>query len=149
MEQNSASNPLTGLHKQKLYSLIIGGVALIALILPWVSISLGGFGGGSANGLRSWGILSLLGIGGVAAACFMGDKTKEFDEMTKKIALGSFAAIAAGALIFFLRLSSYGGGFGGVKSGLGLWLCLIAGLAGLGWVMGLIKIPDSKKPPTQ
>ena len=135
-------------HKQKLYSLIVAGVALIAMLLPWLSISFGALGGGSANGFRSWGILSLIGIAGVAAACLMGDKTKEFDELYKKVAMGSFGAIAAGALIFFLRISSFGGGFGGVGSGFGLWLCFLAGLAGLGWVLGLIKLPNNKKPPT-
>jgi len=134
-------------HKQKLYSLIIAGVALISLILPWVSFSFGGFGGGSANGFRSWGILSFLGVVGVAAASFLGDKAKEFDETFKKVAMASFGAIALGALIFFLRLSSAGGGFGSaVGAGLGLWLCLIAGVIGLLWVFGKIKLPDIKKP---
>lgn len=145
MEQNSQSNPLAGMHKQKLYSLIVAGVALIAIILPWLTISFGGFGGGSANGFRSWGLLSVLGVGGVAVASFLGDKTKEFDETFKKVAMGSFAGIAAGALLFFLRISSIGGMGSAVKSGLGLWLCLLAGLAGLGWVLGLIKLPEAKK----
>lgn len=134
-------------HKQKLYSLIIGGVALISLILPWITFSFGGFGGGSVNGFRSWGILSLLGVLGVVAASFLGDKSKDFDEMTKKIALFSFGAIALGALIFFLRISSFGGGFGSVGgAGLGLWLCLIAGVLGVVLVLGLVKLPDTKKP---
>jgi hypothetical protein len=134
-------------HKQKLYSLIVAGVALLGMILPWMTFSFGGFGGGSANGFRSWGLLSLVGIIGVAAACFLGDKSKEFDEMYKKVAMGSFGAIAAGSLIFFIRINSVSGGFGGVGSGFGLWICLLAGLAGLGWVLGLIKLPDNKKGP--
>jgi hypothetical protein len=130
-------------HKQKLYSLIIAGVALIALILPWISLGLFG----SVNGFHSWGWLSFLGVAGIAVLCFMGDKTKEFDQTFKKAALGCFGAIGAGALIFFLRLSSYGGGFGGVGgSGFGLWLCLIAGVLGFLWISGLIKLPDIKKP---
>jgi hypothetical protein len=132
------------LHKSKLYSLIIAGVALIALFLPWVTIKFGGFGGTAANGLRSWGLISLLGIVAVAAACyFMGDKTKEFDANTKKIALAGFGGIAAGALLYFLRLNSFGGGFGSaVGSGLGLWLELIAGAGGLLLTLGIIKIPN-------
>jgi hypothetical protein len=133
-------------HKQKLYCLIIAGVAFISLILPWVTVSYG-FASGSVNGFRSWGILSLLGVAGVAVSCFMGDKTKQFDENFKKIAMASFGAIALGALIFFLRLSSFGGGFGGVSGGFGLWICLVAGLAGLALVAGLIKL-ENKKPPT-
>ncbi len=135
------------LHKLKLYSLIVAGVALIAIFLNWISWSIGGYGGGGANGLRGWGLLSLIGVGAVAAACFMGDKSKEFDANGKKIAMGGFGAIALGALLFFLRLSSVGGGFGGIKAGLGLWICLAAGLAGLALIFGLIKLPDSKKPP--
>lgn len=134
-------------HKQKLYSLIIAGVALISLILPWISFSFGGFGGGSANGFRSWGILSFLGVVGVAIASFLGDKSKVFDETFRKVALISFGAIGLGALIFFLRISSVGGGFGSaVGAGFGLWLCLIAGVVGVVWVLGLIKLPDIKKP---
>lgn len=135
-------------HKQKLYSLIIAGVALVAIILPWITVSLGGFGSSSANGFRGWGLLSVLGVGAVAAACFMGNKALAFDDTFKKVALGGFGAIAAGALLFFFRLNSVAGGFGGVSSGFGLWICLVAGLAGLGLVLGLIKIPDNKKPPT-
>ena len=139
------------LHKQRLYALILAAVALIAIILPWLTVSLGGFGNRSANGLRGWGYLSLLGIAGVVIASFMGDKTKPYDDMYKKVAMGSFAAIAVGAIVFFVRIQSYGsGGYQGIKTspGLGLWLCLAAGLAGLAWVAGLIKVPDGPKPPS-
>jgi hypothetical protein len=117
------------------------------MLLPWWTVSLGGFGGGSGNGFRSWGLLSLCGIIGVAVSCFRGDKTKEFDENFKKIALASFAAIALGAIIFFARLSSSNSGLIGVNTGFGLWICLVAGLAGLGWLLGFIKL-ESKKPPS-
>src|SRR5207247_7537039 len=133
-------------HKQKLYSLIVSVVAFISLLLHWVSINYG-LGSGSINGFRSWGILSFLGIVGVAISCFLGDRTKQLDGDFKKIALASFCAIALGALIFFLRLNSFGGGFGGVGSGIGLWICLIAGLEGVAWVAGFIKL-ENKKPPT-
>ena len=131
--------------KQKLYSLIVAGIALVAIILPWVTISFGGFGGGSVNGFHSWGLLSVLGVGAVVASCFMGDKSKEFDANTKKIAMAGFGGIALGALLFFLRISSFGGGVSSaVHAGIGLWICLIAGAAGLAWIFGLIKLPDNK-----
>lgn len=131
------------LHKSKLYSLIIAGVALIALILPWISFKFGGFGGGSANGLRSWGLLSMLGVIAVAVACFfLGDKTKEFDANTKKIALGGFAGIGLGALLFFVRLNSFGGHLSSaVSAGIGLWLALVAGVVGVLLTLGIIKFP--------
>jgi hypothetical protein len=134
-------------HKQKLYALIVAAVAFLSLLLPWLTAK--GFGG-SLNGFRGWGILTLLGVIAVSVISFMGDKTKEYDENSKKIAMGGFGVIALGALIFLLtKNSTYGGGiFGSIfKPGLGLWLSIIAGLAGLGWIMGLIKLPDNKKPP--
>ena len=129
------------MHKQKLYSLIIAGIAFISLLLPWVTVNMGLLGGGSVNGFRNWGILSLLGVLGVLAACFLGNRESGFDENMKKIALASFAAIAIGALIFFLRLNSYSFM---ASSGFGLWLCLITGIAGILWNLGIIKIPDQK-----
>ena len=132
-------------HKQKMYALIVALVAFISLLLPWLTT---GFGG-SLNGFRGLGLLSLLGIAAVVAFSFMGDKTKEYDANSKKLVMGGFGAMAAGALIFLLtKNSSYGGGiFGSIfKPGLGLWLCLITGLAGLALLTGIIKLPDNKPP---
>ena len=140
------------LHQQKLYALLEAGLALIALFLPWTVYKVGqvvdiygmggrGGGGGSNNGLRSWGFLVLLGIAGVVVASLLGDKTKEYDKNTKLIALGSFAAIALGAIMYFTRLNSVGGGFGQygirISSGIGLWLAFGAGIIGLAWVSGI------------
>lgn len=139
------------LHKQKLYSLIVAGVALISLFLPWAVVKVGGFGGGSVNGLRGWGFLALLGVIGVAAAsALMGDKTKEYDSQTKMIGMASFGAIALAGIITFIRLSTASElkGFGAkVSPGLGLILCTLAGVAGLLWVMGIIKMPPQKPTP--
>jgi hypothetical protein len=63
--------------------------------------------------------------------------------------MGAFGAIVAGALLFLLtKNSTYGGGlFGSIlKPGFGLWLCIIAGLAGLALTSGIIKIPENKPP---
>lgn len=65
--------------------------------------------------------------------------------------MGRFVAIAAGALIFLLTNdSTYSGDISGsiFKPGIGLGLCLICGLAGLGLLTGIIKIPDNKPPAT-
>lgn len=135
------------LHKQKLYALIIALVAFISLLLPWLTTSYGG----SLNGLRGLGLLTLLGIGAVVALSLMGDKSKEYDANTKKLVMGAFGAIILGALLFLLtKNSTYGGGFLGslLKPGFGLWLCIITGLAGLGLTSGIIKIPESKPPAT-
>jgi hypothetical protein len=138
MEQTPQSNPFATMHKQRLYSLIIAGVAFITLLLPWVTFGLGL----SFNGFRGWGILSLLGIAGVVVSVFMGDKTIAYDDSMKKIAMGSFGAIALGALIFLITKNSAYGPFSG--AGLGLWACLVVGLAGLAFLFGLVKIPENK-----
>jgi hypothetical protein len=141
MEQNT-QNPLAGLNKQKLYSLIGAGVGLLALFLAWAKVSYGGFGGGSVNGLHGEGFISLLGVAGVTTACFMGDKSKMFEGNMKFIAMGGFGAMILGALIAFLNIS--GKGHGIVKPGLGIWLEILAGAAGLLFILGVIKVPDNK-----
>lgn len=142
------------LHKQKLYALIIAGVALIAIILPWITVSyrFEGYGGGSrsVNGFRGWGYLCLIGVAAVAVASLMEDKTKEYVGNMKMVAMGGFGAIVLGAVIFFIRISQVGGGgFQGVKSsaGLGLFLEIAAGAIGLLWVMGIIKMPQKPVAP--
>lgn len=135
-------------HKQKLYSLVIAGVALVALLLPWVSVSFLG-ASQSWNGIRGWGLLSLLGIGGVAALSFMGNKADDYTAEYKKYVMIAFGAVAAGAVLFFLRKSSVAGGLNDlVKTGIGLWLCLVAGLAGLALSYGLIKIENKPTATT-
>jgi hypothetical protein len=132
-------------HKQKLYSLILAGVALVSLILPWATYSYAGYGGGSVNGLRGEGLITLLGVGAVAAAAFMGDKTKMFEGQTRMIALGGFGGIIAGALIAFISVSGKGGGI--VKPGFGIYIAILAGVIGLLFLLGIIKLPENKKPP--
>lgn len=140
MAQNS--NPLAGLHKSKMYSLIIAGIALITLLLPWISVKVFGYSQ-SWNGLRGWGLLSLLGVGGAIAVSLMGDKAQDYDATMKKAILGCLGAIALGALLFFIRKSSVAGGYSGVNTGIGLWLCLVVGALGVLLQMGIIKPPKS------
>jgi hypothetical protein len=138
-----------GFHKSKLYSLILAALALVSLILPWISVkAAGGFGmSASKSGFGSWGLLVLVGCGLVAAACFMGDKSKPFDDMGKKLALGGFGAIAGGALIYLIRILTIGGGkYGGlvkVSPGIGLFIGLAAGAIGLLLLLGIVKVPKS------
>ncbi len=164
------------LHKTKLVALLEAAFAFIALFLTWTTETLtaggqqggGGFDlrnfGGQAgfnqmnnmmnqatqNGFNSWGYLTLVGIIGVfIVTLFMGDKTKDYDKQTKNLVLLSFAAIAAGAIIYYLRLNSVSkevamvaqqrmGAIYSAKAGMGLWTALLAGLIGLAWVTGLM-----------
>ncbi|MFN8291069.1 MAG: hypothetical protein U0U70_12500 [Chitinophagaceae bacterium] len=135
----------TTLHEKKLYSLFGGAAALLGLILPWATVSYGGFGGGaSQNGFAGFGFLSLLGIVGVVVSSLMGDKLKDYDKNMKLVAICSFAAIALGAFIGMMQISSGNRGFGGVKTGIGIFLTILAGGAGILWVTDIIKLP--KKP---
>ena len=128
-------------HKQKLYSLVIAGIALISLLLPWQTVSFGGFGAASANGFHSWGLLAVIGVIAVAAISWMGNKAAPYDDNSKKIAMGGFGAIALGALISLVSMPQF------VKGGIGLWLGLIAGAAGLALLLGFIKIPEKPNNP--
>lgn len=129
------------LHKQKLYSLILGGVALIGMILPWATQNLGGFGSNTlGNGFQGWGILSLFGLIAVLVSSFAGDKLQDYDQNMKYLAIGAFGAITLGAFISFMQLSGNNRMGMGIKSGIGVWFCIIAGLLGLLWVTGIIKL---------
>jgi hypothetical protein len=129
-------------HKQKLYSLIAAGIAFVALLLPWINV----FGLSTWNGLRGWGMLSLIGVIAVVVLTFMEkNKSTEYSPENKKYAMIAFGAIALGALLFFLRKNAaIGGGLfnDSVRTGIGLWICLVAGLAGVALLYGLIKIED-------
>jgi hypothetical protein len=140
------------IHQQKLYTLIVGAIAFIGMILPWTVTNYGGFmAKQTSNGFAGWGILALFGIAGVVVASLLGDKTKEFDQNFRYLAIGSFAAVILGAFIPFMQIINAGGM--GVKTGVGIWLSIIAGILGLLWVTGVIKMqakapaPPSPPPP--
>ena len=60
-QQNSVSNPLAGLNKQKLYAVIIAVVGIISCLLPWWHVKFGyGYGGVSVNGLHKLGIVAFI-----------------------------------------------------------------------------------------
>ena len=138
MEQNSASNPLAGLHKQKLYALIVAAAGIISCILPWWKISYGGYGiGASINGLHDLGWITFLGFIGAGVVTFvMGDKTKPYEGQEKMIAAACFGAAGAIALIQFLRQTKF--------ASFGLFLAIILGVAGALWVWGILKMPKKK-----
>lgn len=149
MEQN-AQNPLAGLNKQKMYCLIAAGIALVSILLPWATSKMGF--GGSENGFHSWGLISVLGIIGLAVATFMGDKSKPYEGQMKMVALGSAGAIGGGALLYLLRVMLGSKSVMGysvklskvISPGFGLFICLLVGAATLLFLMGIVKIPDNK-----
>ena len=132
------------LHKQKLYALIAAVIGVIAMFLPWWSLSFGsieGFGrlgGYSINGMHGLGILAFLAFAGAAVLCFLGDKTKPFEGQFKMIAAACFGGAALITLIQFIRLSS--------NTSFGIWLSLLAGIAGAVIVYVLKPEQFVKKP---
>lgn len=145
-QSNPQSNPFSGFHKQKLYALIIAAVGVIACILPWWS-----FGGGSVygfsvpsvtvNGLHELGILAFLGFIGAGILCFVGGaKEKPFEGQFKMLTAGAFGVAALITLIQFIRVSS--------GTSFGIWLSLLAGIAGAVVVYVLKPEQLGAKPPT-
>jgi hypothetical protein len=122
MEPNVQSNPFAALHKQKLYALIIAGIGVIAMFLPWYRISFG-FISSSINGFHGVGIIVFLAFAGAAALVFLGgDKTKPFEGQFKMIAAACFAGAALFTLIQFISQTHF--------TSFGMWLSLLAGIAG-------------------
>jgi hypothetical protein len=146
------------IHQKRLFAMIEAAIAFIALLLPWTTykVQLGFFGGGgsipSNNGFRSWGFLVLLGILGVFVCSIMGDRTKNYENNLKLGAMGSFGAIVLGAIIYLIRVNSYGqlqDNFGNPVSangGVGLWIAMLAGIIGILWVGGVLDQIMKPKP---
>ena len=107
-------------HKQKLYALLAGLVGVITCFLPWWS--LGFFE--SVNGLHDIGILVFFTFLGAMACCFMGDKSKPFQAKMRLMAVGCFAGAVLFTLVQFARVSGFAG------TAVGIWLSLLAGIAG-------------------
>src|SRR5687768_13310537 len=160
------------IHQKKLLAIAEAAIAFIALLLPWTKYKVGqtvnmydmyGIGGGaggainSDNGFRSWGWLVVLGIVGVIICSILRDVTKDYDKQMKMGAIGSFAAIAIGALAYLLALNSTGalqdpyGRPVSVSAGMGLWTALLAGVIGILWVTGILEQLSAKNkaiPPS-
>lgn len=136
------------LHKTKLISLIVGGVCLIGMILPWASASMGQFGSRAlGNGFQGWGILSLFGLIAVVVSSLVGDKLRDYDVNMRYLAIGAFSAISLGALISFMQMNGNAQLGMTVKSGIGVWFTLIAGALGLLWTTGVIKLNTQPRQP--
>lgn len=136
------------LHKTKLYALILAALGLVGMILPWASINMG-FGGSrsSGNGFQGWGILSLFGLIAVVVASLVGEKLRDYDVNMRYLAIGGFSGLALGALIAFMQFNGNAQLGVSVKSGIGIWFVIIAGVLGVLWTTGVIKLNSSPKPP--
>jgi hypothetical protein len=162
-QQQNQVNLNLNLHRQRLIALGIALVAVISMLFNWSSPKTGITGIESQNGFASWGFMSLAGILGVVAVSFVGDKAQPYAGQFKQIVMAAFGLIALGAIIFMIRIftgSSEFNTFEGrqtyklnqlVSPSFGLFLCIIAGAAGLVLISGVIKMPvnaGSNRPAT-
>ena len=112
--------------KQRKMILIAAAVGVIAMFLPWWSISLGFFGGGSVNGMHNEGLVVFLCFVGAGVLSIMGDQTKNLSlaKWMATLVAGGLATLVA--LITFLRVPSIG------NPGFGLYIALIAAVGIIG-----------------
>lgn len=128
-----------GLHKQKLIAVIIAAVGAIAHLLPWWSVSLGGFANYSINGLHKLGILSFIAfLAAGAIPFFLGNKAQPFSGQDKTATLGAFGAAAGAAIITLLANMKY--------LSFGIFLAIAAAVIGVLYIMGKVKMPEGNKP---
>lgn len=115
------------LNKQRKFVLIAAVVGIISCFLPWISISVLGYST-SVNGMHSWGLLSFIAFIGAGVAAFLGDQTKTMAQTYWFVALACGALSVIGVLIFFIRISSVTGGFGGAGYGFGIFIAAAAAI---------------------
>jgi hypothetical protein len=133
------------MHRQRKFILIAAVAGLIAVFLPWVTISASFFGSQSTNGFHGIGILAFLAFVLGGAFSLPGEQTAPLDKTMWLLALGA-GALALLAVVIAIA-NTLGGGFGFITPtiGFGLWIALAAAL---GLVLGawLLKAPgDSLK----
>jgi amino acid transporter len=128
--------------RQRKLIFIAAVAGIVAMFLPWITISAGGIfegtgeSGISENGMHGTGVIVFLSFLGALALSLMGDQTKGLDKTNWQIALG----VGAAALLFGIIVvaGSQTGSVGFVKSsiGLGAWIALLAaaGVLASAWV---------------
>src|SRR5882757_9417480 len=130
------------MHRQRKFILIAAVAGLIAVFLPWVTISAGFFGSQSTNGFHGIGILAFLAFVLGGAFSLPGEQTAPLDKTMWLLALGAAALALLAAIIAIAN--TLGGGFGFITPtiGFGLWIALAASL-GMVLSAWLLKAPDS------
>src|ERR1041385_160037 len=129
------------LHKSKIFAIVIALVGIISHFLPWWHVSYNNqfFNAGglsySINGLHKLGIISFICfIAAGIVPVVMGDKTKPFEgqeKMITAICFGAAAFFAVLTLVFNLKFLSFG-----------IFIAIIAGIAGAAVAWGLVKTPE-------
>jgi peptidoglycan/LPS O-acetylase OafA/YrhL len=110
--------------KQRKMILIAAAVGVIAMFLPWWSVSILGFSTGSVNGLHGWGIFVFLCFLGGGALAVMGNQTQNLSRTNWMLAV-----IAGGlaSLIMAINFLSWLDGLSFLS--FGFYLALAAAVA--------------------
>lgn len=109
--------------KQRKMILIAAAVGVIAMFLPWWSISMGIFGGGSVNGMHNEGIVVFLCFAGAGVLSLLGNQSKNLDSTNWMLTLVAGAIAALITILTFLNTPPLG------DRGFGLYIALIAAVA--------------------
>lgn len=102
--------------------LAAAAVGIVSMFLPWVSISIAGFGA-SANGMHGSGVLVFLCFVAVGVLAYLGDQTTNLNQVNWMIAL-----IAGGVAALIMVINFFDAGSSGLLS-VGFYGALIAALA--------------------
>lgn len=118
-----------------------GAAGMIAALLPWVSVSMGGLGGASANGFRvdtGWFTFICGGLAGAGALLVYLGKTSMVPLDARQLLLAGVGLFGVAALFTVLRFFDSGyqsqtvgpGITVGASRGIGLFIALIAMIGG-------------------
>ena len=92
------------MNKQKKYLLIISGIGIIAMFLPWVRISILGIVANSSNGMHNTGILVFLCFLGCGLVAFLGDQVKPLEKTMWMVTMILAGIAALIMVIHFFRV---------------------------------------------
>lgn len=127
------------LHKQRKFILVAAVVGIIAVFLPWKTISAGILGMGMSEGIsgfRGAGIVAFLAFLGAGIVPLFGDQTKALDSSSWLITL--LAGVIALICVLINVFTTMGSGMGFVEMGVGIgcWVALVAslGVAAFSWM---------------
>lgn len=109
------------MNKQKKYLLIISGVGIIAMFLPWIRIPILG---NSLNGMHNTGILVFLCFLGCGLVAFLGDQVKPLDRTMWMVTMILAGIAALIMVIHFFRVMDAMSFFS-----IGFYLAIICSLA--------------------